>query len=246
MFTVPVDGLVVRPLARYQHDARLHFVAHVKCQSHRAAIVHQPHLLALAQVARGGIGGMQDAVWLAFALTQEGDAGKRSVAQEVSRAGQQTQRPPRGLDCLDRIGLPIRHRRQSLLRQRLGIELQLAGWRTELLPRLRGNRNRTGVAQRVGIECRNRPRRAAEQLPQDFGLRHAEHRVGQAHPPGQGLRQLQVGPCLALRRHRAVAVLHVIGAVGAEEVLGLEIRCRRQHDVGVARGRRSGTDRAPR
>ena len=58
----------------------------------------------------------------------------------------------------------------------------------------------------------------------------------EAEPRGQRLRHLEVGARLPERRHGPVAVLHVVGAVGTVEVLGLQIGRRRQHDVGVARG----------
>ena len=161
------------------------------------------------------------------------------MALEVARRGQQAQRPPRALRCLDRIGLPVRHRRQALLRP-------APRNRIRACPTACGTAGRPSVAIEIGPASRNASGsnaatascRAAEQFAQDLRLRHAEDRIGQAHARGQRLRQLQVRPRLALRRHRAVAVLHVVGAVGAVEVLGLQIGRRRQHDVGVARGHR--------
>ena len=157
---------------------------------------------------------------------------------EIAGRGQQAQRPARRVAFLLRVGLPVRHRRQPGGGQLLGIEFEPARRRAEFLALRRGVAHRPARAQRVEIGAGDTAPGAVEQLGQQLRLRHAEHRIGQPHAARQFLRQPQIRPRLALRRHRGAPVLHPIGAVGAVEILGFEIGRRGQHDIGVARRHR--------
>ena len=80
--------------------------------------------------------------------------------------------------------------------------------------------------------------RAGRALEQFLGgvLRgEAEDPVAEAHAPGERLRHVEVRARLALRLGGLPAPLHPVGAVGAIEIVGLEVVRRRQHDVGVLR-----------
>ncbi len=97
MLMVPDTASLVGTLARHQHDARLDLVAHLQHQADRAAVVEQPHLVALLEAARRGVLGMQHAERLALAAAQEAHAREGGVGLEVARRGQQAERPFGGL-----------------------------------------------------------------------------------------------------------------------------------------------------
>ena len=160
------------------------------------------------------------------------------MALKVARRGQETQWPPRRQPFFLGVGLPVRHRRQTSRGERLRKELQLPRRCAELLTALRRQTDRAGLTHPLRIERGGRPVCPAQHFAEDIGLRHAEDRIIESHPPGEHLRQAEVRPGLSLRRNRTRRVLEIIGAVGAVEVFRLEIRRCRQHDVGVARGHR--------
>ena len=154
-----VDRLVVRPLSRHQHDARLHLIAHVQRQSDRAAIVDQPHALAVAQIARGGIG--RDAA-RSTARPRAGAGRRRRKTQCGSgnipvRSADAAAIAPcvasTGSGCQSGIG------GSPCVGQRLRIELQFAGRRAELLAALR-SRWRSGRHRATRRDRSPRPRRS--------------------------------------------------------------------------------------
>ena len=180
---------------------------------------------------------MENAERLALAFAQEADAGEGRVGLEVARRGQQAERPACGFLGLDGIGLPIGHRRQTLLGQLLGVEFELARRRLEgLAVPVVLDVERHAREQLVAVDLRGRARRALEELFGGLSRRQAEDRVGDAHALRQRLRDMEVRTGLARRFDRLLAPLHPVGAVGAVEIVGLEIVRGRQHDVGVARG----------
>src|SRR6266576_1562243 len=69
--------------------------------------------------------GREHAERLALALAQEADPGVGGVGLEVAGRSQQPQRPPGGFGGLERILVPVRHRRDALPGQLLGIEFEL-------------------------------------------------------------------------------------------------------------------------
>src|SRR5258705_7067642 len=127
------DRLAGRALAGHQDDARLDVLAHLQHQADRAAVVEQPHLVALLEAAPAGVLGIEHAERLALALAQEADARKGGMGLEVARRGQQPQRPLGGLGGFEGILVPVRHRRDALFCKLLGIEFELARRRLERL-----------------------------------------------------------------------------------------------------------------
>ena len=119
-------------------------------------------------------------------------------------------------------------------RKLFGMEFEPARRRAELLADLWRDVDRTGRTDVLRIEPGG-GLGAAQHHAGDLGGRHAEHPIVEPHAPGQFLRQPEIRPGLALRAHRGRRILHVVGAVGAVEILGFEIGRRRQDNVGIAR-----------
>src|SRR6202035_4503756 len=120
------DRLAVWALSRNQNISELYFVADPEHEPHRSAIVEEAHALTVAQIARAGLFGVENATGRTLAPAQKRHAGKSSVALEIAGRGQETQWPARCLPLFLEVGLPIRHRRQTLRGERLRIELQLS------------------------------------------------------------------------------------------------------------------------
>ena len=95
---------------------------------------------------------VQDAAGRTLAAAQEGDAGIGGVALEVAGRRQEAQWPARGILCLLRVGLPVRHRREALGSQLPGIEFEPARGRAKLLSPRRREADRPTGAHLVGIE----------------------------------------------------------------------------------------------
>jgi anaerobic selenocysteine-containing dehydrogenase len=102
-----------------------------------AAVVDERDRLAVAKPAHGGVVRMEHTGGRTSLAAEPGDARERRVALIIARRGEQLQRP---LLCQPRVvGVrqPVGHRGQALRRERVRVELQLAGWRREAL-RARG------------------------------------------------------------------------------------------------------------
>ena len=175
-----------------------------KHQADLAAVVEQAHGAAVGEAARGGILGMQDAERLALALAQEADAGEGRVRLEVAGRGQQAQRPLGGVGHLDRIGLPVGHRREALLGELLGDRTRACptacanGWPFQSCLMWIGSpaNSFAGSALEAGpVEPLNSSCAASSR-------RQGEDRVGQAHARGQRLRHVEVRARLAAAARR--------------------------------------------
>ena len=134
-----------------------------------------------------------------------------------------------------RIGAPVRHRRQALFRQCPGVKLQPAGGGKEGLALPRADGDRLAIQQCRRIEARHHAAGALEHGFDDLRRRCLEDRVRQAQAGGEGLGQAVVRPRLALGFDHALAVLHVVRAIGAVKILALQIGRRGQHDIGEFR-----------
>src|SRR5262245_12046279 len=113
---------------------------------------------------------MEDAARLALAPAQEADAGIGGVRLKVAGRGEETEGPARRLAHLVGVRLPVVHRRDALVLQRLGIDLELARRGAELLDAGMGETDRAGAQRRVCGHRRDGAGGTAEELAQELCL----------------------------------------------------------------------------